>query len=82
MTDLERARALRRRIREALHVAADILADALEAEQAPRLRAVKAPPKRRTRKAQPRTFTPATKLSDLDIARARQAAKKAGIPIP
>ncbi|HMJ53905.1 MAG TPA: hypothetical protein VK540_17590, partial [Polyangiaceae bacterium] len=72
------------KLRAALVQAAHLIADAMEAEEsAPETPKVKPLPKTRARRAGRTPYVPPNReLSELDRARARQAAKKAGIPLP
>jgi len=69
------------KLREALVQAAHLIADAIEAERdgAPARKRMKKAHRRRPRS--PRQPT-GRQMSEEDIARARQAARRAGIPIP
>lgn len=71
-------------LRDALVQAAHLIADAIESEReaAPRARAKRALPKPAKRARLRAVYLPANRqLSDIERERARQAAKKAGIPI-
>lgn len=70
------------RLREALVQAAHLIADAIEAErEACKSMPKKAPAKTRRRGRTQRQPT-GRPMSELDVERARQAARRAGIPIP
>ena len=70
-------------LRQALVQAAHLIADAIEAERIEPARPTVKPAKRAARKVARAPYVPANRqLSEIDRARARQLAKKAGIPIP
>jgi hypothetical protein len=72
-------------LRDALVQAAHLIADAIEAERNEPVRPTvkRAPPKPAPRKVARAPYVPANRhMSELERARARQAAKKAGIPVP
>jgi hypothetical protein len=69
------------KLREALVQAAHLIADAIEAERegAPERQRKAVKTRSRSRSSRQPTGRP---MSELDIARAREAARRAGIPIP
>jgi len=69
------------KLREALVQAAHLIADAIEAErsESPMKKAPAVKTRRRCRAARTPTGRP---MSELDVERAKQAARRAGIPIP
>ena len=72
------------KLRAALVQAAHLIADAMEAEateaQRPKVKSLPKTPSRRAPRAP--YVPPNRELTELDRARARQVAKKAGIPLP
>lgn len=71
------------KLREALVQCAHLIADAIEAERDERPSVKKAAPiARPRRRCEPPEPPPGVGLSEVDMARARKSAKRAGIPIP
>ena len=69
------------KLRDALVQAAHLIADAIEAEREGAPEPKRKPMKTRRRCRSPRQPT-GRPMSELDVARAREAARRAGIPIP
>jgi hypothetical protein len=70
------------KLRDALVQAAHLIADAIEAEGMPHAKTLPAVKPRPRRKRRAPSAPTGRVLSDIDRARARQIAKRAGLPIP